>query len=172
MRPLFLKEVKSLIDKELLSKISNLLKKRNLTVATAESCTGGLVAHSLTNISGSSDYFDRGVISYSNKSKIEMLGVSEKILKEYGAVSEQVAKAMAEGVRTRSNADIGLATTGIAGPTGGTKDKPVGLVYIAISTSKSTIIKGFQFSGDRLQNKASTCNAALKMLLDYLTSAF
>jgi nicotinamide-nucleotide amidase len=161
-----------LIEKKLLDKISDLLKKRNLTVATAESCTGGLVAHSLTNISGSSDYFDRGVISYSNESKNEMLGVSEKILKEYGAVSEQAAKAMADGVRTRSNVDIGLATTGIAGPTGGSKDKPVGLVYIAVSTSRDTNVKKFQFSGDRLQNKESTCNAALQMLLDYLTSAF
>ena len=161
-----------MIDKELLDKISNLLKKLNLKVATAESCTGGLVAHSLTNISGSSDYFDRGVVSYSNISKSEMLGVSEKILNEYGAVSEQVAKAMAEGVRKCSNVDIGLATTGIAGPTGGTKDKPVGLVYIAVSTSKDTKVKRFQFSGDRLENKARTCNAALKMLLDYLTSAF
>ena len=161
-----------MIDKELLDKISNLLKKRNLTVATAESCTGGLVSHSLTNTSGSSDYFDRGVISYSNESKSEMLGVPEKILNEYGAVSEQVAKAMAEGVRTRSNVDIGLATTGITGPTGGSKDKPVGLVYIAVSTSKDTMVKMLRFSGDRLENKESTCNAAFQMLLDYLTSAF
>ena len=160
-----------MIDKELLNKIAAILKKQNLIVATAESCTGGLVAHSLTNISGSSDYFDRGVISYSNESKSDMLGVSEDTLKGYGAVSEQVAKAMAEGIRTRSNVDIGLATTGIAGPTGGTKDKPVGLVYIAVSTSKDTKVERFQFSGDRLQNKESTCNAALQMLLDHLTSS-
>jgi len=168
MKPLFLKEGNSLIDKELLNKVSALLKKQNLTVATAESCTGGLIANTLTNISGSSDYFDRGIVSYSNESKTELLGVSEDILKEYGAVSEQVAKTMAEGIRTRSNVDIGLATTGIAGPTGGTKDKPVGLVYIALSASKGTIVKRFQFSGDRLQNKEITCNAALQMLFDYL----
>ena len=141
-------------------------------VATAESCTGGLVSHSLTNTSGSSDYFDRGVISYSNESKSEMLGVPEKILNEYGAVSEQVAKAMAEGVRTRSNVDIGLATTGITGPTGGSKDKPVGLVYIAVSTSKDTMVKMLRFSGDRLENKESTCNAAFQMLLDYFPLLF
>jgi nicotinamide-nucleotide amidase len=161
-----------LIDKELLNKISIVLKKRKLTIATAESCTGGLIAHTLTNISGSSDYFGRGVVSYSKESKTEMLGVSEEILKEYGAVSEQVAKSMAEGIRTRSNVDIGLATTGIAGPTGGTKAKPVGLVYIAISTSKDTKVKRFNFSDGRLQNKESTCKAALQMLLDYLASAF
>jgi len=156
------------IDEELLNKISFQLKKQHLTVATAESCTGGLIAHTLTNIPGSSDYFERGVISYSNKSKIELLEIPENMLKTYGAVSEQVAKAMAEGIRVKSNVDIGIATTGIAGPTGGTKEKPVGLVYIAISTSNNTRVKKFLFSGNRLQNKESTCNAALDMLLDYL----
>lgn len=155
-------------DKELLNEVFTNLRKQKLTVATAESCTGGLIAHTLTNISGSSDYFDRGIVSYSNEAKSELLGVPEDMLKEYGAVSEQVAKAMAEGIRTTSNVDIGIATTGIAGPTGGTKEKPVGLVYIAISTSENTVVKKFQFSGDRLQNKESTCNAALQMLLDLL----
>ena len=155
-------------DKELLNKVFINLKKQRLTVAIAESCTGGLIAHTLTNISGSSDYFDRGIVSYSNEAKSELLGVPEDMLKEYGAVSEQVAKAMAEGIRTTSNVDIGIATTGIAGPTGGTKEKPVGLVYIAISTLENTVVKKFQFSGDRLQNKESTCNAALQMLLDLL----
>lgn len=157
------------IDIELINKISTQLKKQRLTVATAESCTGGLIAHTLTNISGSSDYFDRGIVSYSNRAKTELLGVPETMLKEHGAVSEEVAKAMAEGVRKKSNADIGLATTGIAGPTGGTKEKPVGLVHIAISTADSTEVKRFQSSGNRLQNKENTCNAALTMLLDYLT---
>lgn len=158
----------TLVDKDILDKVSNLLKQKNYTVATAESCTGGLIAHTLTNISGSSDYFDRGIISYSNNAKIELLGVSEDILKEYGAVSEQVAKVMAEGVRTKSNVDIGIATTGIAGPTGGTNEKPVGLVYIGISTADNTVVKKFNFLGDRLQNKEETCNAALNMLLDIL----
>ena len=170
MKPLFQKEVNSLIDKELLDKVSDLLKKQNLTVATAESCTGGLIAHTLTNISGSSDYFDRGIVSYSNNAKMELLDVPENLFKKYGVVSKQVAKAMAEGIRTTSNVDIGIATTGIAGPTGGTKEKPVGLVYIAISASENTVVKKFQFSGDRLQNKESTCGTALNMLLDCLTS--
>ena len=156
-------------EEKMLIKVSQLLKKHNLSIATAESCTGGLIAHTLTNISGSSDYFDRGIVSYSNKAKMQLLGVSEKLLKRYGAVSEQVAEAMAKGVRTKSNVDIGIATTGIAGPTGGTKEKPVGLVYIAVSTSKATIVKKFHFSGNRLQNKESTCEAALEMLLETLT---
>ena len=158
-----------MVDEELLNKVSTNLKKQKFTIATAESCTGGLLSHILTNISGSSDYFDRGIVSYSNKSKIQLLGVPENLLKKYGAVSEQVAKAMAEGFRTKSYVDIGISTTGIAGPTGGTKEKPVGLVYVAISTPDKTIVKKFQFSGDRLQNKESTCNAALQMLLDILT---
>jgi nicotinamide-nucleotide amidase len=158
----------NLESKEILEKISTILKEKGLKIATAESCTGGLISHSFTNISGSSDYFDRGIVSYSNKAKTELLGVTEDVLIKYGAVSEEVAKEMAEGVRKRSNVDIGLATTGIAGPTGGTNDKPVGLVYIAFSTKDTTHVNKFQFSGDRLENKDSTLNAALKMLLDYL----
>ena len=158
-----------MIDEQTLKKVSDLLKQKNLTIATAESCTGGLIAHSLTNISGSSDYFKRGIVSYSNESKIELLDISEELLIEYGAVSIQVAQAMAEGVRIKSNVDIGISTTGIAGPTGGTNEKPVGLVYISISTSDETMVQKFQFSGDRLQNKESTCNAALQMLLNILS---
>ena len=157
-----------MLDRQLLNKVSDELKKRHLSVATAESCTGGLLAHTLTNISGSSEYFDRGVVSYSNQSKIDLLGVSEKTLKHYGAVSEQTAKAMAVGIKERSSVDIGISTTGIAGPTGGTKEKPVGLVYIAISTENDVIVKKYQFPGNRLQNKESTCNMALHMLFNIL----
>ncbi len=157
-----------LIGNDALVKISNLLKQKHLTIATAESCSGGLISHSLTNISGSSDYFDRGIVSYSNNAKIKLLDVPEELLEKYGAVSEQVAKAMVEGVRIKSSVDIGIATTGIAGPTGGTKEKPVGLVFIAVSTVDETIVKKFKFSGDRIQNKESTCNAAFEMLLDIL----
>jgi len=156
----------NLNSEELLEKISTILKQKDLKIATAESCTGGLISHSFTNISGSSDYFDRGIVSYSNKAKTELLGVSEEILNRYGAVSEQVATEMADGVRKRSRVDIGIATTGIAGPTGGTKEKPVGLVYIAISTIDKTQVKKFQFSGNRIENKDSTLNAALRMLFD------
>jgi nicotinamide-nucleotide amidase len=157
-----------LIDEQTLKKVSDLLKQKNYTIATAESCTGGLIAHSLTNISGSSDYFQRGIVSYSNEAKIELLDVSEDLLIKYGAVSIQVAQAMAESVRIKSNVDIGLSTTGIAGPTGGTNEKPVGLVYISISTFDETMVQKFEFSGDRLRNKESTCNAALQMLLNIL----
>jgi len=157
-----------LIDENLLKKVANILKEKNLKIATAESCTGGLIAHTLTNVSGSSDYFERGVISYSNKAKTKLLGVPENILKKYGAVSSQVAKIMADNIRTSSNVDLGISTTGIAGPTGGTEEKPVGLVYIAISTSQKTYIKKYKFNDNRLQNKELTCNAALIMIFNYL----
>ena len=151
-------------DNENQERILSILKKKKLKIATAESCTGGLIAHILTNISGSSDYFDRGVVSYSNKSKTELLGVPEKLIDKYGAVSNPVAKAMAEGARKKSNVDIGIATTGIAGPTGGTVEKPVGLVYIAVSNLDRTIIKKFNFKGNRIENKYQSCNASLEML--------
>jgi PncC family amidohydrolase len=158
-----------LVDIKLLKKVSDELKKYQVTVATAESCTGGLLAHTLTNVSGSSEYFDRGTITYSNKAKHDILGVPEEVLKKHGAVSIQVAEAMAQGIRKRASVDYGLATTGIAGPTGGTKDKPVGLVYIAIATKDRIIVKRFLFSGDRLANKESTCTAALELLLEMLS---
>lgn len=152
----------------LLNKVSDVLKKRHLRIATAESCTGGLFAHLLTNISGSSDYFERGVISYSNLSKVELLGVPETILKDYGAVSEQTVQAMASGIKKRAKVDIGIATTGVAGPTGGTKEKPVGLVFIGIAVNDGVQSRQFHFHGDRLQNKESTCMAALTLLLETL----
>ena len=160
----------AVVDGELLNKIYFELKRQKLTIATAESCTGGLIGHTLTNVSGSSEYFERGIISYSNKAKVELLGVSESLLKEQGAVSEEVAKTMAENVRKRSDVNIGISTTGIAGPLGGTKEKPVGLVYIGVSTEEDNIVKKFIFTGDRIQNKVSTCNVALNMLLEILTS--
>ena len=157
-----------MINQSVLRKVAELLKHKKLTVATAESCTGGLIGHTLTNISGSSEYYDRGIISYSNRAKMELLGVKEETLKKYGAVSDQTAREMAMGVRERSKVDIGIATTGIAGPTGGTKEKPVGLVYIGLSVKEGTIVRRFNFHGDRLGNKKSTCNAALQILLEYL----
>ena len=157
-----------MIDENKLKIISDLLKKNHITIATAESCTGGLIAHTLTNISGSSEYFDRGFVTYSNIAKIDTLDVPKTLLDKYGAVSKEVAEAMANGIRTKSNVDIGISTTGIAGPTGGTIEKPVGLVYIAISSNEKTIVKKYKFSGDRLQNKENTCNAALQMLYDVI----
>jgi len=154
---------------DLLTTVSHELKKREFIIATAESCTGGLLAHTLTNVSGSSDYFDRGVIIYSNKAKQEILGVPEHLLQQYGAVSHQVAEAMARGIQQQSKADIGISTTGISGPTGGTKDKPVGLVYIGIATTKDVVVKQYHFTGDRLSNKQSTVDAALQLLLEILS---
>ncbi|HEC81854.1 MAG TPA: CinA family protein [Thermoplasmatales archaeon] len=145
-----------------------MLKEKGFTVATAESCTGGLVAHTLTNVSGSSAYFDSGVVSYSNRAKMELLGVSSEVLEKHGAVSEETARAMAEGVRLKSGVDVGVSTTGIAGPTGGTREKPVGLVYIGVSTRDETVVKRFLFKGDRLSNKENACEAALRMLFEVL----
>ena len=158
-----------MIDSTLIHKVFDELKKRHVTIATAESCTGGLLAHTLTNISGSSKYFECGVISYSDNAKKQLLGVPERLLKQYGAVSKEVAAAMAKGIRQHAQVTYGLATTGIAGPTGGTKEKPIGLVYTALSSMKTIIVKQFIFSGDRLANKESTCTAALKLLLETLS---
>ncbi|MFO7678113.1 MAG: CinA family protein [Thermoplasmatota archaeon] len=151
-------------DYELIQTISHYLTKHNLTIATAESCTGGLLSHYLTDIPGSSDYFEQGIVSYSNRSKEEMLAIPHSIIKNYGAVSQEVAQAMAQGIKKIAHVDIGLSTTGIAGPGGGTKTKPVGLVYIAIATPKTTMVHHYQFKGDRLENKKQTCREALKLL--------
>jgi len=152
-------------NEHILKNVSDNLKRKNLTIAIAESCTGGLLSHLLTNISGSSDYFKTGIIAYSNKSKIKLLGVSQKTITEYGAVSKQTASAMAIGIRKQANVDIGISTTGIAGPTGGTEEKPVGLVYIGIVSEKNIDVQRFVFSKDRLKNKEKTCYKALEMLL-------
>lgn len=157
-----------MVRKNLIEDIFRDLRRKKFKLATGESCTGGLIANTLTNFPGSSDYFDRGVISYSNRSKIELLNVSENTLEKYGAVSKEVAEAMSKGIRIKSKVDIGISTTGIAGPTGGTKKKPVGLVYISISTKKNTYVKKFNFTGDRIQNKKNTCEAALNMLFNIL----
>ena len=157
-----------MVDGELLNKIYLKLIKNNYKIATAESCTGGLVGHSLTNISGISDYFERGIISYSNKSKIELLDVPKELIINHGAVSKEVALAMAEGIRKKYGLDIGLSTTGIAGPTGGTKDKPVGLVFIGLSLKDESYVEKHIFKGNRIENKESTCEAALNMLNKYI----
>lgn len=153
-----------MISSEIIDSVAELLTEKRLTIATAESCTGGLLGHVLTYISGSSSYFDRGIISYTNEAKHELLNVSEELLEMYGAVSKQVAESMAEGVRLNARTDIGVSTTGIAGPTGGSKEKPVGLVYIGVSTERDTLVKRFIFNGSRLENKDSTCREALLLI--------
>ncbi|MFA5146370.1 MAG: competence/damage-inducible protein A [Candidatus Omnitrophota bacterium] len=155
--------------------VANALKRKKLTIATAESCTGGFVSHRITNVSGSSGYFMMGIIAYSNESKVNMLGVSPFTLKKYGAVSREVALEMAEGVRRLAGTDIGLSLTGIAGPTGGTKSKPIGLVYIALamddckklkaeSRKLKALVKEFRFKGTREEIKFQASQAALELV--------
>lgn len=144
--------------------IGQLLNNNNLTLATAESCTGGYLAHMITSVPGSSRYFKGSVIAYSNEVKITQLGVSTEDLKQQGAVSEEVAKAMAEGVRKELDADIAIATTGIAGPDGGTAEKPVGTVWIAYSDKHKTLAKKFNFSRDRTFIVHWSALAALNMI--------
>jgi len=148
---------------ELAKKIAPLLKERRLKIATAESCTGGLIGHTITNVPGSSEYYEGGIISYSNEMKMRFLEVKEQTLKEHGAVSEHTAKEMAEGVRCATGADIGIATTGIAGPGGGTEEKPVGLVYISLASESETKVERHIFHGNRWENKEQTCRAALSL---------
>jgi len=148
-----------------LREVSALLKKKELSLATAESCTGGMLANLLTNISGSSTYFDRGVVSYSNRSKMELLGVKRESLEKWGAVSPQIAMEMAVGIKERAGVDMGISTTGVAGPTGGSKEKPVGLVFIGCATKNGVVTKRCRWMKDRLGNKAESCRAALELIL-------
>jgi competence/damage-inducible protein CinA-like protein len=134
------------------------------TLSVAESCTGGLIAQRLTNVPGSSKYFLEGVVTYSNQSKTRLLGVDKKLIKEFGAVSQQVARDMARGVRHKAKTDFGLAVTGIAGPDGGTEEKPVGLVYIALADDAHTEHKRFVIPGDRELIRWRASQAALDML--------
>ena len=144
------------------------LLDRGMTIALAESCTGGLIARRLTRVAGSSAYVERGVVCYSNRAKIELLGVAESSLRRYGAVSAQVAKAMARGIRTRSKVDVGLSVTGIAGPGGGTARKPVGLVYAGLATSKQVYAQAFWFHGERDAITLRSSQAALDVLRRWL----
>lgn len=151
-------------EEELTKVVGSLLKKKNKTIAVAESCTGGLISSMITDVPGSSDYFSEGVVAYSNDAKKKLLGVKENTLKKFGAVSEQTAEQMADGVRRVSKSDIGVSTTGIAGPTGATKSKPVGLVWIGYSDNKVTLAKKFIFTKDRLRNKELAAKWALEIV--------
>jgi len=144
--------------------VGGLLRERGATVAVAESCTGGLVAERITDVPGASQYFRGGVVAYANEAKQALLGVPAELLARHGAVSEAVARAMAEGVRARFAADIGIATTGISGPTGGTAEKPVGLVYLALARAEGTTADGFVFPIDRLRHRMLTAQVALDWL--------
>ena len=148
---------------ELEDAVGSLLIKNRKTIATAESCTGGLIGDRLTNISGSSLYYKGGIVAYSNSVKEKTIGVKKETLDSAGSVSEETALEMARGIRNKLNADIGLSTTGIAGPKGGTKEKPVGLVYIAISYDRGEKVYRFVFTPDRKTNKLMTSQAALNI---------
>ena len=145
------------------------LKQRGLMLTTAESCTGGMIAKAVTDLPGSSAIFERGFVTYSNDSKIELLAVPEDLLERYGAVSAEVAEAMATGALVHSNADIAVSCTGIAGPDGGTAEKPVGLVYIGLA-SRTGRTRHFEhrFDGDRETVRKQTVDAALEHVLDAL----
>ena len=153
---------------QLEEKVGQLLNANNLSISTAESCTGGLVGHRLTNVSGSSDYYLGGIVSYSNSVKENNLGVAIETLNKHGAVSYETAIEMAENVRSKLDSDLGLAITGIAGPRGGTDEKPVGLTYIALADGKDTMVKEFRFLTERILNKNASCQAALNMVRLYL----
>jgi nicotinamide-nucleotide amidase len=153
-------------------RIGDVLRDADATVATAESCTGGLIGSLLTDVPGSSDYFDRALVTYSYDAKLEQVGVARETLDEHGAVSEPVARAMARGVRDRAGATWGLSTTGIAGPAGGSAEKPVGTVYVGVayagawgSGESFTEVARYEFDGDRLAVKEQIARQGLRDLL-------
>lgn len=150
--------------------VARLLTGKKLTISTAESCTGGLIAKRLTDVSGSSVYMERGVVTYSNRAKVDLLGVPERTLEEHGAVSRETAQEMAQGMRWNSGTDLALSVTGVAGPTGGTPAKPVGLVYIGFATQDGVTVRGFNFPGDREEVRFQTSQRALDIVRRYLLS--
>ena len=143
---------------------------RGLTVATAESCTGGLVAHTITEIAGSSGYFLGGFVTYADDVKRDQLGVPAELLAAHGAVSAQVARAIAEGARARLGTSVGVSITGIAGPGGGSDEKPVGLTYVAVADETGADVRRHLWSGDRSANKRDSAAAALELLLERIGS--
>ncbi len=164
-----LKDYVFTLEKESLEEVvGKLLKERGETLSVAESCTGGLLSNRITNISGSSTYFERGVVTYSNNAKMEILGVKSETLKEHGAVSRETALEMVEGIKKLSKTDYGLAITGIAGPTGGSEEKPVGTVFIALSTPQKSEVFKYRFIGDREKIKWQSSQQALYHLWKHL----
>ena len=148
--------------------IGQLLHEKGLTLATAESCTGGLIADRITNIPGSSEYFRGGIVAYAYEAKVALLDVSWDTLRTYGAVSKETVIEMARGARTALGADLALSVSGIAGPGGGLPGKPVGTTWIGLSTTDGDWARQFIWDGDRLENKALSAEAALQFALDYL----
>jgi len=153
---------------KILERIETIIKKlaeKNIFMAIAESCTGGYISHMITNISGASKVFERGIVSYGNQAKVDILKVDQAVLEKYGAVSEEVARQMAYGVRVMSKlCDIGIGVTGIAGPKGGSPEKPVGLVYIGYSTVKETVVKKHNFKANRITFKKLVLEEVIQFL--------
>lgn len=152
--------------------LGNILTKQKQTIAVAESCTGGLISKLLTDVSGSSNYISLNVVTYSNEAKTKILGVKQKTLEEFGTVSEETVKEMAEGIKSLTGSDFGLGITGVAGPTGGTPEKPVGLVYIGLADKKRTISEKLIFSKElhREEVREKAAEQALHLLRDFITS--
>ncbi len=148
--------------------IGNLLRHHGLKIGIAESATGGMISHRITNVPGCSEYFEGSVVSYSNQIKMNLLGVKVSTIKSFGAVSSETSKEMASGIRSTMIVDVGLATTGIAGPHGGTPAKPVGLVYIGLAINGAIVSRRHIFHGNRNENKRSFSDAALGILNEYL----
>ena len=155
---------------DLTKTLAEILLSRNWTVSLAESCTGGLVSATLTELAGSSEWFERGYITYSNEAKTECLDVPAQLIESYGAVSEPVAKAMAEGARINSGSDVAISITGIAGPSGGTAEKPVGTVCFGWATENQTLTKTMHFDGDRQAVRQQATEFALTELIALLRS--
>jgi nicotinamide-nucleotide amidase len=153
---------------ELVLALAHELKRRGLMMATAESCTGGLIAGACTEVSGSSDWFERGFVTYSNAAKSELLGVPAELIAQHGAVSEPVARSMAAGALAHSPAQLAVSVTGVAGPTGGSADKPVGTVWFGWATPAGTFTERQRFDGDRAAVRAATVRHALAGLLQRL----
>jgi nicotinamide-nucleotide amidase len=157
--------------RELAAQIQEACERRCLTVAVAESCTGGLIADAITDTPGASAWFAGGVVAYSNASKVRLLDVPADVLEAHGAVSAQVAQAMARGACERFAAQVAVAVTGVAGPGGGTAAKPVGLTYVAVAGQLGSDVRRFSWTGDRQANKGASARAALEMLLESLGEA-
>lgn len=149
--------------------IGDLLRQKEWTLSIAESCTGGLICDRITDVSGSSDYFMGGMVTYSNASKAKHLGIPLNYIKRYGAVSSQVAKKMAQGVRKTFNTTFGLSTTGVAGPTGGTKRSPVGRVFVGVTAGRKILVKKLDLKGTRREIKEESARLGLRYLYDFVT---
>jgi len=153
----------------LVEQLATRLLQRQWLLATAESCSGGLIAGACTDLSGSSNWFERGFVTYSNAAKTELLGVPPALIDAHGAVSEEVAHAMAEGAVQHSHAQVAVAVTGVAGPTGGTAEKPVGLVWFGFALPSRVLTEQMHFTGDRAAVRAATVTHALTRLLELLS---